>query len=166
MADDFRGYGDLPLEFRRPPGWPTPTRDWVAFHQGWVPPSGWVPLRDNSHRCPPAPPAPAGWVFWAKDAIGWPALAERFTAPIKRSLTIGIAFIVGGFMLSFGGIVAGAEAQIVFWGGLVWGSAQAGRAVLQLRRVDAQLMEAVLATGPWQRRRAYAEYLASFGPSP
>lgn len=160
MADDFRVQGDLPLEFRRPPGWPTPTRDWVALHQGWVPPAGWVPPVAGAR------PAPAGWVFWAKDAIGWPALAERFTAPIKRSLTIGIAFIVGGLVLTFGGIVSGVEAQIIFWFGLLWGSAQAGRALLRLRRVDTQLMEAVIATGPFQRRRAYAEYLASFEPSP
>lgn len=163
MADDFRVHSDLPLEFRRPPGWPTPTRDWVESHQGWAPPSGWVPPLSSQHRCPPAP---AGWVFWAKDSIGWPALAERFTAPIKRSLTFGIAFIVGALVLTFGGIVSGVEAQILFWFGLLWGSAQVGRALLRLRRVDTQLMAAVIATGPLQRRRAYTEYLASFEPTP
>lgn len=162
MADDFRGHGDLPLEFRRPPGWPTPTREWVAFHQGWVPPAGWVPPVSGSGRCPPAP---TGWVFWSKDAIGWPALAERFTAPVKRSLAYGIAFIVGAVVLTFGGIVAGVEAQIVFWFGLLWGGVQSARALLRLRRVDAQLMDAVIATGPLQRRRAYEEYLASFEPT-
>ena len=69
-------------------------------------------------------------------------------------------------MLTFGGIVSGVEAQILFWFGLLWGSAQVGRALLRLRRVDTQLMAAVIATGPLQRRRAYTEYLASFEPTP
>lgn len=46
-----------PFRFRTPPGWPTPSDDWVRLHQAAEPPAGWSPA-------PEVPSAPAEWVFW------------------------------------------------------------------------------------------------------
>ncbi|MDR6170355.1 hypothetical protein [Curtobacterium sp. SORGH_AS_0776] len=47
-----------PFRFRTPPGWPTPSAEWVELHQAAEPAPGWSPA-------PGIPPAPVDWRFWA-----------------------------------------------------------------------------------------------------
>nr|WP_274636519.1 hypothetical protein [Microbacterium bovistercoris] len=44
-------------DFRVPPGWTTPTDQWIRENAFWRPPAEWTP-RDG------LPLAPADWVFW------------------------------------------------------------------------------------------------------
>ncbi|MGN8051250.1 hypothetical protein ACTJKO_16330 [Curtobacterium sp. 22159] len=47
-----------PFRFRTPPGWPTPSAEWVELHQAAEPAADWSPA-------PGIPAAPAGWRFWS-----------------------------------------------------------------------------------------------------
>lgn len=64
-----------PFRFRTPPGWPTPTAEWVELHQAAEPAPGWSPA-------PEIPSAPAGWRFWEPV----PRSFRRFLPPAARRL--------------------------------------------------------------------------------
>lgn len=77
---------DVPLTFHNPPGWPEPTAEWIALHQGWEPDASWVPD-------PSAPLRPDGWVLWSRNAEVW----DHVTAPARSALRtqLLVATIIG-----------------------------------------------------------------------
>jgi len=162
MADAPTLPDPLPLEFQRPPRWPTPTLDWVAGNQGWEPPAGWTPVPE----CSPAPP---GWVFWTRSEEGWARFAEENLAPAKRSLWIGVGVFVGGLLLTVLGLAVSHNALfLVFVAAIVAGPILTIRAGSRLKEIDDGLMDRVRALAPQYKhtlqRLAYNKYLRSFGP--
>lgn len=75
-----------PLRFRTPPGWPTPSPEWVALYQGAEPAAGWSPAPD-------LPAAPRHWVFW----IPTRALRRRVPRSLTVSMVVGAALTLVSF---------------------------------------------------------------------
>lgn len=75
-----------PLRFRTPPGWPTPSPQWVALHQGAEPAAGWSPSED-------LPPAPSRWVFWVPTRT----LRRRVPRSVRVSLAVGVCLTIASF---------------------------------------------------------------------
>jgi hypothetical protein len=151
----------LPLTFQRPPGWPGPSLDWVAGHQGWEPADGWVPL-------PGTPPAPRGWTFWMRNEPAYSSLVRRRTEPAKRLMLLGAALFVVGTLLtwqSFSTPTSGGGLSVIFWGAMVWGPIAMLRAGFVLRTADSTVMARTIADAPLTKatldRAAYEEYLRS-----
>ncbi len=90
-------HDELPFRFRTPPGWPSPSDDWVAGHPLVEPVPGWTPVPD-------VPPAPTGWVFWQTDRRA----LRAFLPPSARRLVVARA---AGAVLAVLGLVAGAVAS-------------------------------------------------------
>jgi hypothetical protein len=66
----------VPVDFRVPRGWPTPTDRWIRENALWSPPAGWTPL-------PGVAPAPANWSFWMPNEL-WHAYTSDFYGPIRK----------------------------------------------------------------------------------
>jgi hypothetical protein len=66
-----------PFRFRTPPGWPTPSAEWVELHQAAEPAPGWTPA-------PGIPPAPTDWSFWSPE----PRSFRGFLPPFARRLRV------------------------------------------------------------------------------
>lgn len=81
-----------PFHFRTPPGWPTPSAEWVAAHQLAEPGPGFSPG-------PGIPPVPSGWRFWRADRR---AFRAAMPARRRRIEVLGAA----GLVLLLLGIVA------------------------------------------------------------
>ncbi|BDV31254.1 hypothetical protein [Microbacterium terricola] len=62
-------------DFRTPPGWPTPTDNWIRANTFWQPPAEWTPL-------PGLKPAPKGWQFWTTNRT-WDNAATKYYAPLN-----------------------------------------------------------------------------------
>ncbi|PZF58477.1 hypothetical protein DEI92_10365 [Curtobacterium sp. MCBD17_034] len=80
-----------PFRFRRPPGWPEPSAEWVALHQLWEPPEGWSPA-------PGLPAAARRWRFWTRDRAAMLAFLGPSWSTARRALTDGTpttAFVGG-----------------------------------------------------------------------
>ncbi|MEK6311078.1 MAG: hypothetical protein V4755_10245, partial [Curtobacterium sp.] len=90
-------HDELPFRFRTPPGWPSPSDDWVAGHPLVEPVPGWTPVPD-------VPPAPTGWVFWQTERRA----LRAFLPPSARRLVVARA---AGAVLAVLGLVAGAVAS-------------------------------------------------------
>lgn len=78
-----------PLRFRTPPGWPTPSPEWVELFQGAEPTAGWSPAAD-------VPPAPARWTFWVPTR----ALRRRVPRSALVLLSVGAAVTVASFVVA------------------------------------------------------------------
>ncbi len=150
---------ELPLHFNPPPGWPSPTEEWLVGHQGWEPPIGWVPLAGIVA-------APQGWVFWTKNPAAWSPLAVSARTGVWKSFWIGAILLVGGIVVTWVGASSGG-AFMVFWGAVLLGAIKMIRAGIQLGRIDAQVMEHVRAVSAGIKeeldRLAYEQYLETHG---
>lgn len=153
---------DAPLAFRTPPGWPDPTPEWVAGHQGWVPPKGWVPA-------PGVQAVPAGWVFWFKNRPAWNALVDPMIASAKRSIWIGLSICALGVLftsIAYSSTQAGGG-YVIFWGAIIWGPIQAIRAIVRLRRIEDTMMKVIAMDAPRLKAKldqtAYHQYLINIG---
>jgi hypothetical protein len=62
-------------DFRTPPGWPTPTDQWIRANAFWQPPTDWTPL-------PGLKPAPKNWRFWTTNKT-WDVAATKYYAPLN-----------------------------------------------------------------------------------
>ena len=86
-----------PFRFRTPPGWPTPSAEWVELHQGARPALGWSPAPDVA-------PAPANWDFWRPQARGlrasMPSSARRLRLTAGIALGVAVASIVLAVVLA------------------------------------------------------------------
>lgn len=76
-----------PLRFRTPPGWPTPSSEWVDLFQGAEPDAGWRPSDDT-------PPAPSRWRFWAPTR----ALHRRVPRAARVVPVVGAAIALASFV--------------------------------------------------------------------
>jgi len=85
-----------PLRFRTPPGWPTPSPEWVERFQGAEPAAGWTPAPD-------VPPAPRGWLFWVPTR----ALNRRVPRSLVVVTTVGAAVTVLSLGVLVGLVVGG-----------------------------------------------------------
>ncbi|WP_431277956.1 hypothetical protein [Leifsonia poae] len=140
---------DAPLTFVAPPGWPTPTAAWVREHQGLPVPSGWAPV-------PGLAPAPAGWVFWKRNAPVWDAYVRPTVGPVQRRLGWGIAVFVLGVILIMSGLV-------IFWGAIVLGSLLMIEAGIAWVRAEDAAMASIRRTALRRKQEAdvaaYERYL-------
>jgi hypothetical protein len=66
----------VPVDFRVPRGWPTPTDRWIRENVLWSPPPGWTPL-------PGAPSAPSGWQYWTPNDQ-WSTFTATYYRPIRK----------------------------------------------------------------------------------
>lgn len=66
-----------PFRFRTPPGWPTPSAEWVELHQAAEPAPGWTPA-------PGISPAPEDWRFWSPERRSF----RGFLPPLARRLRV------------------------------------------------------------------------------
>ncbi|WIB00815.1 hypothetical protein [Curtobacterium sp. MCBA15_012] len=87
-----------PLRFRTPPGWPTPSAEWVELFQGAEPAAGWTPADD-------VPPAPRGWVFWVPTRV----LRRRQPRSLVVATTVGAGVAVLSLGVLVGLVVGGAD---------------------------------------------------------
>ncbi|WP_139195065.1 hypothetical protein [Curtobacterium sp. MCBA15_001] len=126
-----------PLRFRTPPGWPTPSPQWVALHQGAEPAAGWRPSDE-------LPPAPLRWVFWVPTRT----LRRRVPRSVRVSLAVGVcltiasAVVVGALAITDGPAVFGLVPLVVGIALWVTGAVRSADDVTALARSvreDAQL---------------------------
>ncbi|SBN62365.1 hypothetical protein GA0004736_1266 [Curtobacterium sp. 9128] len=80
-----------PFRFRTPPGWPTPSTEWVAAHQLAEPGPGFSPG-------PGIPPAPSGWRFWRADRRAFRAAMPTRRRRIELLGVAGLVLLVLGIV--------------------------------------------------------------------
>jgi hypothetical protein len=153
----------LPLRFALPPGWPSPSVDWVAANQGWDPPVGWTPV-------PGVAPAPAGWVWWSRDPVGWRAMAGPVTDSFRNGIVLGAVFFVVGLALTVLPLTLHTSFGFIFWGAIVFGPINVARNIGALRKSNAAFVTFVRAKASEIRQTldtsSYSEYLASSPADP
>lgn len=131
MSDD----AELPLLFHAPPTWPVPSAEWIGGHQAWQPPPGWVPPVLG------AVPAPIGWMFWSENPVGWPRYARPRLSAARRSMGWGCATFALGVLMAAFGAASGIGPLAVFWVAVGIGAIVMIGALVDLRRIRADMLE-------------------------
>lgn len=148
-----------PLRFVPPPGWPTPTPEWVARNQGWQPPAGWTPpLRRPVYAAPPE------WQFWAPEPAHWTPFRATFTSGITSALTWGSIILAIGVLF---GVTAIASGDHSFFGMtalfFVFGGIRLATGLSARATVERRVREAIRTAAPVVRYDvdswAYRAYL-------
>lgn len=105
-----------PLRFAVPPGWPSPTAEWVVEHQATTFHPKWTPL-------PGVPPAPVGWKFWVKNQPEWDELVRPAFAAFRRRLWACAVIFTAGIGMTIFAAATGAPPgfYIVCLGALIYG---------------------------------------------
>ncbi|MGU3410460.1 hypothetical protein ACLBWP_10150 [Microbacterium sp. M1A1_1b] len=94
-----------PFRFRTPPGWPTPSAEWVALHQLAVPGPQWTPV-------PGVPTAPAGWRFWQADRRAFRAAMPAAARRLAAVGGVGVGLLALGIVLAV--VLTASDAPAVF----------------------------------------------------
>lgn len=131
-----------PLRFRTPPGWPTPSPEWVELYQGAEPAAGWSPAAD-------VPPAPAGWLFWALTRSMRRRLPRSGTVVLNVGAAATVASAVAVAVLTVLGLPAVFALPTLVAGAALW-------VVGVVRRGDA-VIDAVAEVRAWAAERRAAE---------
>jgi len=154
----------LPLVFQTPPGWPTPTLEWVTMHLGWQPPPGWVPVAG----CPHSPPR---WPFWVRNDAVWARMARPQLRAARRNLWAGILLcsLAAGFTVYGFAAHTDVAARVVVALALLTMSVKTWQARLAIRAIEADLLVSVRDAAARLKlevdRAHYERYLRSNGES-
>mgnify|MGYP003582515305 CR=1 FL=1 len=143
----------VPVDFRVPAGWPTPTDRWIQDNVFWQPVSGWTPRSELQ-------PAPEGWRYWSPNPEwrGATAPAYRFTRVWARvAALLGIPCIVLVVVALFAGIPL--VVQVFGWVvGAIAISCLVVYGIVRRRITHRVLMEAALIAAQERRERLIREY--------
>ena len=151
----------VPVDFRVPVGWPTPTDRWVQDNAFWRPSPGWTPR-------PGLQPAPKGWRYWSPNP-GW----RNATTPVYRSIRpwARASAIVGALslivvVLSLFAEISGVAQALGWTFGVVAATSVAIYGMLRRRLTRVLMVEAaaVAEQARWQRMvREYQRYRWAVG---
>ena len=153
----------LPLVFHGPPGWPTPTLEWVNPHLGWQPPPGWVPVPG----CPHSPPR---WTFWSRNDAAWRRMARPSLRRARWNLYAGVVLCVLFAGYTVFGMVEGTQPSwriLLHLAALITVGIKTWQARARVRQIEAALVTSIRDTAEQLKaasdRAHYARYLRSTG---
>jgi UPF0716 family protein affecting phage T7 exclusion len=109
-------------------------------------------------------------VFWRRNGTVWRNFARQSLAPAKRLIWTGLAFFIGGVVLTLAGYAAanaGLRIFMVFTSAIILGPIQMIVGMSRLKAANLAVMEAIRQNAPRIKvnrdRMAYQNYLRSTG---